>query len=155
MDAQLSDLVLEEETQRFHQFEFQVVRQAADIVMGLDDRGRAPVGRHRFDDIGIEGPLAEEFRPVMDGGLLAEDFDEFMADALAFFFGIGDPGQDLQKAFLGIHHGEVQFEMVVEGAFDEFTFSFSQEAVVHENSVTSGSHRLLADGPHHGGIHPA
>ena len=41
-----------------------VLWQAADVVVRLDGRGRSPVRRHRFDDVGVQGALSQEAGPA-------------------------------------------------------------------------------------------
>ena len=55
--ADHADLVLEERAQRLDQLELQVVRQAADVVVGLDGRGAGAAAG--LDDVGVERALDE------------------------------------------------------------------------------------------------
>ncbi len=52
------------------------------------DRRRRPEHRNRFDDIGVKRALREEFYAAELLRFLFENFDELVADALAFDLGI-------------------------------------------------------------------
>jgi hypothetical protein len=78
--AERPHLVLEELAQGLDQLHVHAGRQAADIVMALDgDRWAAGEG-DRFDDVGIERALRQEFRAADLLGFLLEDVDEQRAD---------------------------------------------------------------------------
>jgi hypothetical protein len=60
--AEQPDLVLEQAFQRLDELELHVLRQAADVVMALDERGGIAGDRHGLDDVGIQRALREKFR---------------------------------------------------------------------------------------------
>ena len=60
LQAEPADFVFEQIAQRFDQFEAQLRRQAADVVVELDRVGRAVDGGAAFDDVGVERALGEE-----------------------------------------------------------------------------------------------
>ena len=61
LGADRAHLVLEQITQRLHQLERHVLGQAADVVVALDDVGRAVLAA-ALDDVGVERALHEELR---------------------------------------------------------------------------------------------
>ena len=79
--AEPPHLVLEELAERLDELEAELLRQAADVVVRLDDGGRA-VDRDGLDDVRIERPLGEPRRPVDGLRVLGEDVDEEAADDL-------------------------------------------------------------------------
>ena len=60
LQAQPADFVLEQVAQRLDQLEAQLRRQAADVVVQLDRRGRAVGRRAAFDHVGIERALGQK-----------------------------------------------------------------------------------------------
>ena len=87
--AHLPDFVFEELPQGLQQLQGHDLRQAADVVVGLDGGRRALEG-DAFDDVRVQGALGQVFHPAQLLGLRREDADEFVADALAFLFRVGD-----------------------------------------------------------------
>jgi hypothetical protein len=101
--AERSDLVLEQPPQRFDQLELEVVRQAADVVVGLDVRGAgAATGLH---DIRVQRALDQVVHrfTVLAGrghhvpGRLLEDPDELPADDLGFCSGSVTPASAVRN----------------------------------------------------------
>ena len=72
--------------------------QAADIVVGFNDRRGAAFGFRRFDDIGINRALREPLHPFEPRRPPLESAREFAPDDAAFFFRIDDAAQRLEKA---------------------------------------------------------
>ncbi len=60
--AERADLVLEQIAQRLDEFEAELLRQPADVVVQLDVRRGARVAVPALDDVGIERALGEELR---------------------------------------------------------------------------------------------
>ena len=60
LQAGLAHFVLEELAERFDQLEVHVLRQAADVVMALDERGGIAGDRDALDHVGIKRALGEE-----------------------------------------------------------------------------------------------
>src|SRR5262249_19136048 len=94
--AELPDLVLEELSHRLDQLESELLRQAPDIVMSLDD-GRRTLDRDRLDDVGIERALREILRARNGPRLAFKDLDERAAADPPFLFGVDDPFQPLEE----------------------------------------------------------
>ena len=97
--ADMAYLVLEQQPQRLHEGELQVLGQPADVVVALDvGRAGPAAGLH---DVGIERPLDEEADRVALGvrradhvpGRLLEDPDELAADRAPLVLGIRQPGE--------------------------------------------------------------
>ena len=136
-----ADLVLEQFADRFDEGKFEVWRKPADVVVALDgDRG-APDGRGAFDDVGVQGPLCQEFHGSKPACLGGKNVDKGFADDLAFFFGVGDALQVVEKQVLGMDHMQIQAERRAEGFLDLPGFVVAEQAVIHENAV-----QLFADG---------
>ena len=74
LTAQLTDLVLKEHPQGLDDLlEVHIVRQAAHVVVALDDGGITGTG---LDHIGIDGALGQEVHGTDLFGLLLKDSDE-------------------------------------------------------------------------------
>ena len=87
--AEFADFVLEQFAQRFDEAELHVFRQAADVVVALDDVGLAGGRAGGFDDVRVDGALGEPIDVSEFGGVGVEDFDEGVADDLALGFRVG------------------------------------------------------------------
>jgi hypothetical protein len=73
-----------------------VLRQAADVVVGLDDLGLAGLGAGGLDDVRVDGALGQP----LDAGACSprvEDLDEGVADDLALLLRVLDAGEALQE----------------------------------------------------------
>ena len=85
-------------------------------MVRLDGYGRA-VDRDRFDDVGIDGSLAEPFDGLVLGfepeGLPFKDLDKHPADDLALFLRMGDACQFPVKMFPGIDTDDVKSEAFI------------------------------------------
>ena len=93
--------------------------QAADVVVRLDRHRRAAGERHRFDHVGVERALGEEFdRAAAVGGdllrLALEGLDEQAADRLALGLRLGDAVERAQEVALGGDMDERNVEMAAE-----------------------------------------
>ena len=64
MPAYALHLVFEEFTQRLDELELHVSRQAADVVVALDDVGLAGLAARRLDDVGVDRALGQELDAV-------------------------------------------------------------------------------------------
>src|SRR5699024_2432685 len=102
----------EQGAQRLDELELEVVRQTADVVVGLDvRRALATAG---LDDVGVERALDEEahllvlacLRDDLAGGGL-EGADELAADDLALGLGVGDPGERVEELLARVDDLEV------------------------------------------------
>ena len=68
------------------------------------------------------------------GRLLLEDADELGADQLALGLGVGDAGEPLQEARLGVHRDERHLEGVAEGCDHLLALVPAHQAVVDEHA---------------------
>ena len=100
LGADGADLVLEERAQRLDEVELQVVGQAADVVVRLDRRRAGAAAG--LDDVRVERALDEVVGARELRRLLLEDADELGADRLALRLGVGDAGELLEEALLGV-----------------------------------------------------
>src|SRR3546814_8666189 len=75
-DADPAHFVLEQFPQRFDQLEFHVRRQAADVVMDLDDVCLAGLAAGRLDDIRIDRALREELHVRNLRGFIVEYIED-------------------------------------------------------------------------------
>ena len=97
--ADFANLVFEKLAQRLDEFELHVLRQPADVVMALDERGGIAPDGDALDHVGVEGALREELEfgfVLLPGegfhGVL-KDADEFVPDDLALSLGGGDAAE--------------------------------------------------------------
>ena len=139
--------VLEQQAQRLHQLKLQIVRQAADVVVGLDAVA--------LEDVRVNGALGQELDVLLLAGFLLEHTDELGADDLALALRLLHTGQLVQEAVDGVHIDEVGVHLVAEHLHDLFRLALAQQAV-----VDMYADELLADGfdeqrRHHRGIHAA
>ena len=58
--AQLAHLVLEQVAQRLQQLQAQLLGQAADVVVALDDDRLLRLGAARFDDVRVDRALGQK-----------------------------------------------------------------------------------------------
>ena len=131
LSADLANLILEQGSQRLHQFELHIVGQATNIVMTLDLGG---VLGARFDDIGIQGSLDEELSVLNAAAGVLEYSDEEFADGFALCLGFGDPGQSLEETIAGPHMDEFYALMPLEGFDNLFTLALTHQAGIDEHT---------------------
>ena len=141
--AQLAHFVLEQIAQRFEQAQVHALRQAADVVVGLDDPRLARGPGRGLDHVWIDRALGEPARVVDLRGFALEDVHERGADGLALGFGLGHAGKYGQKALAGIDHAQLRRQGVgrPECGAHLGGLVLAQQAVVHENAG-----QLFADG---------
>ena len=153
--AEFANLVLEQAAQRLDQFELHFLRQAADVVMALDQRRRIATDRDRLDDVGIQRALCEKFCLADLACGFLENIDERVADNLALCLGIGDATQFAYEQIRRVLVVELDLEIAAKNFFDNARLVGAQHAVVHKDAG-----QLLADGlvnerRRHAGIHTA
>ena len=89
LQSQQTHLVLEQAFQRLDQFESQVFRKPAHVVVALDHGRRVARDGYRLDHIRIQRALGEKFCfPGALSGRL-EHLDKGLADDLSFAFRVG------------------------------------------------------------------
>jgi hypothetical protein len=76
--------------------ELHVLRQAADVVVALDDVGLAGLAAGRLDHVRVDGALRQPLGVAQLVRLLVEDLDEQVADDLALGFRVGTPASALK-----------------------------------------------------------
>ncbi|KAF5038565.1 hypothetical protein DSECCO2_552940 [anaerobic digester metagenome] len=150
----LAHFVLEQFAQRLDELQVHLFRQAAHVVVALDDGGRALV-RHRLDDVGVQGALRQEVHVPEGLGFLVEHLDEGVADDLALLLGVFHAFQLVEEAALGLHVLQVQVEVFAQVVHHFLTFVQAQHAVVHEDAVQALADGLVQQHGHHGGIDAA
>ena len=82
--------------------------------MALDERGGIAGDGDALDHVGIERALREELRLAGALGRRLENFDERLADDLAFALGIGDALEPRQKQLGGVHVLQLDVEIAAE-----------------------------------------
>lgn len=86
--AHLADFVFEEVSEGLENFEGHVFREAADVVVALDDGGIGAAAA--FNDIRVDGALAQVVDSADLGGFFFKDPDEFFTDDFPLAFRVGD-----------------------------------------------------------------
>jgi len=84
-------------TQGFNQgeFLFEVIRQAADIMVGFDRHAWPACKRHRLNYIGIKRALRQKLHPANPIGTVLKDINEQPANNFPFGFRVADTFQFL------------------------------------------------------------
>ena len=139
--AEFAHFVLEQAAQWLEQLELHFLRQAADVMVALDQRRRIAADRHRLDDVGIQRALCEEFCLADLAGGFLENIDERVADNLALCLRIGDATQFAYKQIRRVFVVELDLEIAPKNFFHNARLVGAQHAVVHKNAG-----QLLADG---------
>ena len=131
-----ADFVFEQQAQRLHHLQFHVIRQAPNVVVTLDCRGRASGCTHRFDDVGINGPLPEPLGALHSMGSLVKNLNEHPPNGLPLRLGIGFSSQGLQKLVPSPDATNVQPHVLII-LKHLLKFVLPQQPVVHENAMKS------------------
>ena len=154
-DADPAHLVLEQFAQRLDQLEVHVIRQAADVVVRLDDLGLAGLGAGGFDHVRVDGALGQPFDVLDPAGLVVEDLDEGVADDLALLLRVGDAGEPAEKALLGVDPDDLHAHVTGEGAHHLIALAEPQQAVVDEDAGELVADGAVEQGGDHAGIDAA
>lgn len=153
--AGLSHLILEQEAQRLDNLlEVDAVRQAADIVVALDDGGLAETA---LNDVGINRPLHEE---IDLADLLRFGFkntDEFLTDDLALLLRFCHSLEFFIETLLGVDADKVQVVRAfrAEHGLDLVSLVLSEEAVIDKDARQLLADRLREQDRRHGGVDAA
>ena len=139
-EPDVANLVLEEIAQWLDELEPEVLRQSADVVMGLDLGRVVGVVRRRLDDVGVERPLGEEIDRSQSSRLLLEDADERRADAAAFLLGVDHAGERVEELVGGVDVDEVDVALGAHHVDDPIALASTEQAVVDEDAG-----QLIAD----------
>ena len=138
--AEASHFVLEQFAQRLDQFQAHMRRQAAHVVVGLDDMRLAGLGAGGLDDIRVDGALRQEADILELVRFLFEHLDEQAADDLALGLRVGDALERRQEALRGIHADDFHAQVLREGAHDLIALPQAHQAMIHEHA-----HQPIAD----------
>ena len=117
--TQGSHLVLEQQTQRLDQLEVHSLRQATDVVVGLDHLRPVP-GRGALDHVGIEGALGQELHRTVPARFLLEHRDELGPDDPPLALGVRHAGEPVEEARPRVLHGELEPALLAQLARDLF-----------------------------------
>ena len=131
--ADAADFVFEQVSQWLDQRERHPLRQAADVVMALDDHRRA-MDRCGFDHIRVERPLRQKIEAAKLVGARLEHVDEGRADDLPLLLGIGHAGEPLEERARRIDEVERQLHLLAEALDDLVRLVVAQQPVVHEDA---------------------
>ena len=130
--ANRADFIFKQITQRLDDAgEANIFRQAANVVVALND-GR--IARAAFDNIRVNGPLAEELYAAKFFGFRFKRTDKAFADNLALLFGIRNALELFQKLRAGVHADQVHIELLAENTLHFVPFVFAQHAVIDKNA---------------------
>ena len=155
LQAHTAHLVLEQVAQRLDKAEFHVLRQSADIVMGLNFCGHGVIGRLALDDIRIERTLREEVNGADAGGFLVEDANELFADNFALLLGVYDAPERAEEVLGGIGVHQVRIEVALECVANSLRLALAHHSVVHENAGETVADGALDERRSHSGIDTA
>lgn len=142
LKACLADLILKKIAERLDDFlEVYIVRKAADIVVGLDDRGLA--AETALDYVRVDCSLRKEIDSTDFLGFLLEDADEFLADYFTFLLRFCYSCELAVVTFLCIYPYKVKVKLAVrtEYLLNLIALILTEKAVVNEHAG-----KLLADG---------
>ena len=142
--AEFTDFVFKELAQRFEEAELHLLRQAADVVVTLNQCRWVPLNRYRLNHIWIECALREEgvialLFKFFD--LLVENFDKAVADDLTLFFRVGDSFEAIEEEFRSLSNTNVEVEVIAVKLLDLFTLMETEQSVIDEDAG-----QLPADG---------
>ena len=141
LHADSADLVLEQFPQRLDELEVHALRQAADVVVRLDDVRLLGRRAGRLDDVRVDRSLGEPPDVLEARRLLFKNFDEQAADALSFLLRIFHAFQRREKTILGVHPLDVDAQVPCERRHDLIAFVLPQQSVIDKNAD-----QLIADG---------
>src|SRR4029079_7205687 len=148
-----ADLVLEQHPQRLDEVEVEIVREAADVVVGLD-RGRAGAPA-RLDHVGVERSLDE----VADVGqlprFLLADPDDLLADDLPLALGFVDAGEAVEETLAGVDVDQLDAEALAEPLDHLVGLALAEQAVIDEHAGEPIADRLVDERRGGGGVDPA
>ncbi len=122
--------------------------------MAFDDPVRIAVQRDAFHDVRVNRPLPQEGRMDFRRGF-GKYFNKFMADDLAFPFGVAYTLQFVQETVRGINVFQVHFKIAGKDFLNQLRFIFTQQPVVDEHTGQLVPDRFMNQSGHHGGINAA
>src|SRR6185437_2094458 len=128
LDPEPPHLVLEQLPQRLDELQAHLGGKPTDVVMRFDDMCLTRARARGFDDIGIDRALCEKLDSLELARLLLEHLDEHAPDDLALRLRVGDTGERIEEAPLGIDADHAHAEMVREGLHDLVALAETQQA---------------------------
>ena len=156
LDAELAHFVLEQLAQRLDQLHAHVRRQAADVVVRLDDVRLAGLAAGGLDDVRVDRALRE---PVdareLRAPLRRTPSTNRPPMILRFFSGSFSPRSASRKRCLGIDADDLHAEVLGEDLHDLVAFVEAQQAVIDEHAGELVADRLVQQRRDHRGIHAA
>ena len=132
-----------------------MLREAADVVVALDDGARVAVDGDALNDVRVGGALREEGHVGDVRAGVVEHLDELAADDLALAFGLVDAGELREEAVGGVDVDERHLEGAAEELADAFRLVLAEQAIVHEDAGELVADRLVDERGGHGGIDAA
>ena len=141
LDPDLAHFVLEQFAQGFDQVEFHLFRQAADIVMRLDQMRLAGSGTGGFDHVRINRALGKPPGVIELARFFLEDIDEQVADRLALVFGIGQTLEFREETIFGIDADDMHAHV-----FGELRHHLVTLAITQQTGIDKNTGQLIADG---------
>ena len=150
--AERTHLVLKQQTQRLNDLlEIHKVRQAADVVVALDDGSDIRAG---FDHVGIDRTLSQIVDRADLLALFLKDADELLADDLALGLRVGDVLQARKEALLGVDTHEVDVPVFKRG-LDFVALVLAQQTVIDKDARKLAADGLGQQRRRNGGVHAA
>ncbi len=154
-EADAAHFVLEQLAQRLHQTHLHLFRQAADVVVGLDDVGLAGLAGRGFDDVRVDGALGQPLGVLELLGLVVEHVHEDAADGLALGFRLVDTRESGEEALFRVDLDDVQAEVIAEHVHHLLAFVQAQQTVVNEDAGQAIADGAVHQHGDHGGVHAA
>ena len=150
--AERAHLVLKQQTQRLNDLlEIHKVRQAADVVVALDDGGDIRAG---FDHVGIDRTLSQIVDRADLLALFLKDADELLTDDLALRLRVRDVLQAREKALFRVDAHKIDVP-VLERSLDLIALVLAQQTVIDKDARELIADRLRQQSGRDRGIHAA
>src|SRR3989338_8784873 len=142
--AHFPRFVLIQIPQGFNKCEAESLRQAADIVMRLNNGGVcASRTKPRTHDISVERSLHQELDASDFAGFALKNADEQVSDGLSLLFRLCNARKGCQKLFLRIHNFKIQPERPAEILSDMRNLPRPHESRVHKNAGKSPANSAI------------
>src|SRR5689334_16023530 len=151
LSSNQSHFILEQLAQRLDQLQVHLLRQAAHIVMTLDDR-RWTTHRDRLDHVRIQRALDQVADIAQTFRFLLEHVDENFPDPFPLLFRISHAFQRRQKQIAGANTGDVQLHALLQQRQRRFKLTLAQQSVIDENASLSIADRAMDQRRRHGRI---
>src|SRR5882724_4363802 len=132
LNAQAPHFILEQLAQGLNEFELHLLRQAADVVMRLDDVRFASASPRRLDYVWVDRTLRKESNAGQLVGFFVESLDECAPDDLALLLRVSDSGQRSEKALFGIDADDAYAEVLGKRTHHLVTLAEAQQTMIDE-----------------------